>query len=115
MASWPGTLPQLPLIQSYKETTPNVTIRTTMDAGPAKVRRRFTAGVRTINVEFLLTSAQTQTLDDFYQTTLSGGSLSFTWVNPRTGGSESCRFVQPPEYISNSGYFRSSFSLEILP
>ncbi len=45
MATWPATLPA-PALSSLRETPPDNLIRTQMDKGPAKVRRRTTANVR---------------------------------------------------------------------
>jgi len=42
---WPPSLPQSPLGDSFAEQPPNLIVRSPMDVGPAKVRRRSTAGV----------------------------------------------------------------------
>lgn len=116
MASWPSTLPQLPLAGGFSESPPDTTVRTKMDAGPAKVRRRFTANVRPFKVSFLMTSEQIGYLDTFYVTTTVGGSASFTWVSPRTGSTKSFRFISPPEYNLSSGdYWSVAMQLEQLP
>ena len=44
MTAWPSSLPDHVLQQGHNESLANVTSRSQMDAGPAKVRRRFTAG-----------------------------------------------------------------------
>lgn len=116
MASWPATLPQLPMASGFSESPPDTTVRTKMDAGPAKVRRRFTANVRPIKASFLMTTAQIADLDTFYVTTTVGGSASFTWIDPRTSSSKSFRFMAPPEYNLTSGdYWSVSLQLEQLP
>ncbi|QLH37711.1 MAG: hypothetical protein HWD60_00095 [Defluviicoccus sp.] len=43
-AVWPSSLPQKPLVDGFSETAPNLVVRSPMDVGPAKVRRRATAG-----------------------------------------------------------------------
>jgi len=98
MATWPVSLPQSPLIQGNNEQAPNNVIRTPMDVGPPKVRRRATAGVRNYTYQFHMTTTQVATLDTFYNDTLSGGSLEFDWTNPRTNNTEYFRFVTPPIY-----------------
>ncbi len=116
MPTWPDTLPAAPLLESFHETTPDSTIRTEMDAGPAKLRRRTTAAVRRMNVGYLLSKAQVATLEDFYLTTLQGGTIPFTFTHPRTDDAVSCRFVQPPEYGANNGnYFKAALELEVMP
>jgi hypothetical protein len=116
MPNWPAGLPASPLLDSFKEKAEDTVIRTEMEQGPAKLRRRTTAGVRTLSASFLVSKAQVVTLEDFYLTTLQGGSLPFTFTHPRSGASVSCRFVKPPEYAgSNGNYFKASVDLEILP
>lgn len=116
MPLWPVTLPQSPLADSFRETAPGTTIRTQMEQGPAKIRRRTTAGVGDISFAYVLSAAQVAALEGFYLDDLSGGALSFSFTHPRTGGSLSCRFREPPQYASLSGdYFRAAVKLEILP
>lgn len=115
MATWPATLPSSPLADGFNEQPPNLAIRTDMDAGPAKVRRRFTAGVRPMTVMFLLTKAQVATLDEFYTSTLSGGTIRFDWTHPRTGSAVEFRFTAPPEYRADSDLWQVTMSLEIMP
>lgn len=115
-ATWPVTLPTKPLIAGANETPPNLSVRSQMDAGPAKVRRRFTAGERLLTCDSLMTGTQVATLDEFYLDTLGGGVLAFNWVNPRTDATVEMRFVQPPSYrpVGNNKYL-VSLHLEILP
>ena len=116
MADWPSTLPQIPLQRGFSESPPDTTIRTKMDAGPAKLRRRFTANVRPINSSFILTKAQIAILDTFYVTTTVGGSASFTWLDPRTKVLKSFRFTAPFEYVLISGdLWTVSLKLEQMP
>jgi len=113
--SWPGTLPQTPTTGGYEEAPPDLTIRTEMDAGQAKRRRRFTAGPREFSVSFVLTKAQVATLDTFYVTTLKGGSLSFDWFHPRTGAAGEFAFVGRPNYRESDGGWEAGMKLEQLP
>ena len=114
--TWPATLPQLPRNSGASEKAPDLAIRTNMDAGPAKVRRRFTAGVRPHTMKLILTTAQVVILDDFFVSTLSGGAAAFDWVSPRTGGSVEFRFKGPPEYRPlGVGKYEVGFELEELP
>lgn len=116
MADWPASLPQNPMKQGYSESPPNTVQRTNMDAGPPKVRRRFTAGVRPFNMDIKLSPTQTETLDVFYNSTTNGGADPFTWKHPRTGITVSFRFIAPPEYTPTSGNkFIASLALEVLP
>ena len=116
MTIWPDTLPAAPLLEDFQELLPETAIRTDMDTGPAKVRQRSTAGTGALMVSYLLSAAETITLDAFYRTTLSGGATAFDYTHPRTGTSLSCRFTRPPEYAPlNGNYFKATLALEVLP
>lgn len=116
MPVWPATLPQYPLQEGFKETAPNTVTRTEMDAGPAKLRRRFTAAPRPFTLNLDLTETQAETLDAFYLTTLEGGSLSFDWLHPRTKQTATFRFLSPPDYTPSGGlYWTATVNLELMP
>jgi len=116
MVAWPGTLPQTPLYVGYEENTPDLLVRTGMDTGPDKIRRRATAGVREITWPTILTIAQVATLETFYITTLASGALTFTLNHPRTAVGSTWRFVKAPTYTQvPPGNYRAVLKLEILP
>jgi hypothetical protein len=121
MPTWPSSLPQDVLVQGYEEGPPNTLVRTEMDQGPDKVRRRSTAGTRTFAAQAIMTKAQVATLDSFILDDLSGGALRFDWVHPRTQASVSFRFVPIDEqrivtYSALGGdVYRVQMQLEILP
>lgn len=115
MATWPATLPP-PALSTLQEAPPNNTIRTQMDKGPAKIRRRTTANIRPIAFSLKLTKAQVQTLDDFYNITTYSGADEFDFIHPRTDQPCTARFVQPPGYNEQEGMvYNASVSLEIMP
>lgn len=121
MPAWPATLPQYVFAQGYEETFPDEVLRTQMDAGPAKVRRRFTAGTRPFSVQVPLTATQVADFDSFFLNDIAAGALSFDWVHPRTQAAATLRIVtpSPPKLAGESGggssTFVLSFSFEILP
>jgi hypothetical protein len=110
-------LPPATDLEGYRETPPQLTIRTPMDVGPAKARRRLTAGVTAIEGTLLLTAAQAETLMGFWRDTTAAGALAFTWLHPRTGASVSMRFVAGPELaaLDAGALWRAALRLEILP
>lgn len=117
-AVWPLTLPQDPLRQGYEERAAQVGVRTAMDAGPPKVRRRFTAGVKTLRVTMSMTRAEVAIFETFYETVLEGGTLRFEWTHPRTLQTVEFRFNDdpPPSWVSLSeNDWRVTFGLEVLP
>ena len=114
---WPSALPQEPLAQGFGEQAPNTVIRSQMEAGPSKVRRRFTAGVRNIECQMRLTPDQVETLDTFFVSTVAGGALSFDWKHPRNGTAVTFRFIEPPSYspMTRGVAWQVSMRLEVLP
>lgn len=113
---WPPGLPQDVLVEGYDEQMPNVVIRTQMDAGPPKVRRRYTAGIRTLSFSIDLSRDQAGLFDAFFNDTLKGGSLAFKWVHPRTRAVCRLRFTQPPSLRPVSGrLWTAACKMEILP
>jgi hypothetical protein len=88
-----------------------------MDVGPAKVRRRATAGVTQLKCAFRLSAAQRASLLTFWQTTLAGGSLSYSWTHPISGAGITCRIVEPPGFTPAAGgvSWVAALSIEVLP
>ena len=116
MTSWSTSLPQIPKVEGYSETLGNVVVRTQMDAGPAKVRRRFTAGVETFKCSMILLASQATTFDAFFNTTIQGGALSFDWNHPRTQSTGVFRIVgQPTLTAVDGGAYQLDFDMEQLP
>lgn len=116
MAAWPASLPQKPLADGFAESAVSSVVRTEMDAGPAKMRRRYTVDVRVYSMDLLLTTAQVSTLETFYRSTL-GQVDPFDWIDHRTGAAVSYRFRSPPAYLEAGapGYWRTTLDLEVLP
>jgi len=114
MSVWPSSLPAF-LIEGFQEAVQDIALRTEMDAGPPKVRRRYTAAYRTIKGEMALTAAQVATLDAFY---LAEAGNAFTFTHPRTGATVGARFAGPPQYsrmATATPHWRASVEIEVLP
>lgn len=102
--TWPGTLPQFVFEQGYSEKLNDQTQESTVDVGPPKIRRRFTKQIRTFTVQMRFTPTQKDTFEGFWQDTLLGGSMPFTWVHPLTRVSTVFRFRKPaPSFTSIGG------------
>lgn len=104
-----------PLLNGYQESPPNTALRTEMEQGPAKVRNRTTAGVRKLQLFYLLTAAEVATLETFFLVEAAAGAATFSFTHPRTSATESARFTEPPQYMPNGTKYNVSVSLEILP
>ena len=119
MPNWPSSLPALQWV-GYQETLPDGTLRTQMDAGPAKVRRRFTAAVRPVKGQISTNEAGVAALESFYLVDCNGGATSFVWSLARAGGPQNVnfRFTKPPVIspaADGNGRYLVALELEILP
>ncbi|MCX8003362.1 MAG: hypothetical protein N2688_00140 [Burkholderiaceae bacterium] len=113
---WPVGLPQRMNAAGFTETLPDLALRTGMDAGPRKMRRRFTAGPTAIEGTVTLRGSQPALLETFYRETTAGGTLPFDWTHPRTGALKAFRFTAPPAFVPVAGdVWRASLKLEVLP
>ena len=115
-AAWPGTLPQDVFVEGYNERFGGTRLRTQMEKGPAKQRRRGTAAAKPLRVGVPLTRAQVAIFESFYEDDLEGGTLDFTWLHPRKLTTVTFRFVEDPDVAPDSGQsWRASLALEIMP
>mgnify|MGYP001170021751 CR=1 FL=1 len=116
MASWPSTLPQELIAETLSIEMPDNLLRSDMDIGPAKVRRRTTSNVTKVSGDIIVTRDQYNTLSSFFSNNASYGATEFDWINPITGSSCSMRFSAPPRVKPEKGsLLRVSLSLEIMP
>lgn len=115
---WPASLPQSPQ-KGFTETGGVLVIRTPMDAGPAKQRRR---GQRPqiMQVSFVMTTAQVSQLESFVKDTIKG-TARFGFTHPRTQAIAEVRIVPQNggemyniTYLAPE-YWNVSLQLEILP
>lgn len=115
MPTWPATLPA-PALNSVNETPPKNRLRSQMDKGPPKERRRTTANVRPISFLLKCTPAETQILDDFFVTETASGVNEFSWTHPRTGAAVVAKFSSEPTYKEfEAAIWECSIQLEVQP
>lgn len=118
MPVWPTNLPQCPLMDGFTQELPRLSITTEMDAGPAKVRRRFTAGVTKYTLSFILTSTQLSDFQNFFLNETFGGSVPFDMPDPIGGATVQMRFdvaQGSPQVTGAAGRFKVMFKAEKLP
>lgn len=116
---WPTSLPQVPQ-KGFTESVGINIIRSATDAGPAKQRRRASRP-NEMNLSFLMTTAQTQTLEAFIKDDIKGVSR-FTFPHPRIlNTTVEVRIVPGSggeffnlQYLA-PGYWTTSIKFEILP
>lgn len=115
MGTWPSTLPS-PSPGGYQEILPDNTIRTEMEVGPPKVRKRATSAPTQYSLSFEMDNTDVNTLETFYRTTINEGADPFTMDDPRNGTSETFRVVTAPEISALSPvYYRVNINMEKLP
>lgn len=110
MATWPSEL--IVTRDSYSESPPDRAIRSPMDVGPQKVRRRASSAVRPIGLKLFLTDDLLDTFDDFFN---DNDTLVFDFIDPRTGDSKRARFTGAPSYNLNETMWEVSIKMEYLP
>lgn len=98
MASWPSSLPQLPLVDGYQEQAGQNVIRSQVDSGPMKRRRRFTTSRDRFQMVFEMESAELSIFKDFFRFTLAHGALSFDYQHPQELVPATFAFVGEPAY-----------------
>jgi len=122
VALWPGSpFPQVLQEKGYQEQPPFLAARFNNEAGPASVRTIATKGVRKIKGKLILRQDGSYTevaqLEEFFMTTLLGGSVDFRWQLsrlPYTVGR--FRITKPPVYTDQGGgNFEAGLELEMLP
>ena len=77
MDNWPASLP-CPRVEDCSYTSDSNVIRTQMDSGFMRQRRRFTAVAEQVRFSMVMSAAQVQIVRDFVSITL-GDVLPFGW------------------------------------
>lgn len=119
MVDWPAGISFIAQPDSFRETGPigNI-LRTPMEHGPVKSRRAFTAVTRDVSGQTdIMTTAQIDTFEEWFENDIGGGVLPFNAVNPRTNKTESYSFKDAGYIIIfvNDDKQRLSLTLEQLP
>jgi hypothetical protein len=96
--AWPTTLPDC--AEQWTEKDRESLIRTPMETGPPKVRRRFTAPMREFTVTMTLRNDQVQPLRDFYDIDCAQGVNSHYFIHPYLQTQQAFRFMAPPQINS---------------
>jgi hypothetical protein len=117
VSQWPAALPQVPQ-KGFTESGGVLVVRTSQDAGPAKMRYRGQKA-STLNLTFLMTSAQVVLLETFVKETIRG-TARFTFTHPRLGTSKEMRIIPEGEgdYYNVSytapDYYNVTMKFEVL-
>jgi hypothetical protein len=114
--TWPETLPSAPLI-GWTEQIGKNTIRSETEAGPAKLRRRFTSAPSNFVLKMSMTETQANAFMTFFETTLASGVKTFdNLAHPRLGlNTTEWRFLEEPILLyMEYNVYAVSFRLEAL-
>jgi len=97
-------------------------IRSDMETGPAKIRRRFTGVAHYYSGSIIMTKAEFETFESWFENTVAFGSLDFTFPDPFNLASNitvrfkidnNSPYTAVPE--GNSSDLKVSFALEKMP
>lgn len=104
-------------MEGNSDSMPDGRIKSATDTGPGKSRRRTSSAVRKFSGRMYMSTEQLQTLQDFVQITLLGGSLPMLFPDPITGLQILARFGDNlPNWINVSGdLYDVALQLEGLP
>jgi len=116
--AWPSEafLPQDILQNGFSQKQNPNAIRTNIEAGVDKLRRRYTTPIIIVKGSMWITHAQYIIFEDFYNNTLHGGVDRFDYKDPAVPtDTYEYRFVSPPSYSALGGlYYTVSFEWERL-
>lgn len=114
MPSWPGTLPDLVLQDGYKKQPLNNAVTIDVESGEPMTRLRFSGDVSQVSASIMVDASSSQLSDFwvFWKTTLSRGSVRFSWSDPSTGDAADFIFSDTPvETCVDGMIFRIDMSL----
>lgn len=104
MAAYPTKLPS-PMIAGYEINPEDATLRTQMDAGPDRTRRRYTAIPSLVPIKWRFTLSEMALFEAWHKYDTLDGSAWFT-INLANGKgitSVEAKFSKPPKKILLSG------------
>lgn len=110
--AWPSDLPRVLRVEGLGGRKKTAKVRTEMDAGPAKVRQRYTVATKEFTGSIMLTEAQRTRLDDFYTNVLGNGALRFVMRDPQTLEPAEFRFIDDYDEKACDGLWEVTMNLE---
>lgn len=110
--NWPELLPPTLLLAGLSMQPQNNVIRTSMDAGPKKARRRYTASTKLFSGKQVFDAAELAVFEQFYHTVLADGVLRFNFTDPIKLETAEFRFSAPYSAASLDGLWEVTAQLE---
>jgi len=112
--NWPELLPSGLLEEGFGKQPQGNVIRTAMDAGPKKARRRYTARAVNYSGKQIFDAGELAVFEQFYHTALADGVLRFNFDDPVTGETAEFRFTGDYSVAAVGGLYEASMELERL-
>jgi hypothetical protein len=111
---WPELLPSGLLADGFNKQPQGNVIRTAMDAGPKKARRRYTARTVKYSGKQVFDTAELMVFEQFYHNVIADGVLRFNFTDPVTQETAEFRFTEDYAVNTIDGLFEVQMSLERL-
>jgi hypothetical protein len=112
--TWPDLLPTGLLADGFTKQPQSKVIRTNMDAGPKKARRRYTARTVRYTGQQIFDALELNVFEQFYHNVLADGVLRFSFADPITDEIAEFRFTEEYTVTNADGLFAVSVQLERL-
>lgn len=111
MAVWPDKfkITRESFTESFSE---GRSIRSKMDVGPDKIRRRTVIAIKEITFVIVVSLDDYEDFEEFY---LANDAFVFEFKHPRTGKILNARFKDVPKAVLNETFYKINISLEIIP
>jgi hypothetical protein len=111
---WPEALPKTLLLSGLSRQPQSNVIRTAMDSGPRKARRRYTARAISHTGKMILSPEELAAFEQFYHAALADGVLRFNFTDPVTLETAEFRFTGDYTVTAVDGLFEVTMPLERL-
>jgi len=114
--AYPASLPQSPQRAGFKHTQVKNVIRSTVDIGEAKMRKRYTLPIFNESWSLQLSPTQVTEFVRWFTDDISSGVLRFDFEDPITGVTEEYRITEMYTLTpyGQCGYYMASFPVEKL-
>jgi hypothetical protein len=111
---YPELLPSGLLADGFSKKPQSNVIRTTMDAGPKKTRRRYTARTIKYSGKQIFDEAELMVFEQFYHNVIADGALRFNFTDPISQETAEFRFTEDYTVNPIDGQYEVQMSLERL-
>lgn len=112
--TWPTGLPQVLRLDGLSTQRKSSVVRTQMDAGPDKVRRRYTVSTKVFTGSIVVTEKQRELFEAWYRNVIADGTLRFVMKDPQTLQPAEFRFTEDYSEEPIEGLWKIAVSVEKL-